>query len=65
MNKNILVVGYGVVGQLEYKILEKLQPDIYDKYKPEVCTKSDVHYDLAVIAVPTPTIDGVCDVSAV
>ena len=64
-DKNILVVGYGIVGKLEYKLLEKLEPHIYDKYNTEVNTKSDIHYDLAIVAVPTPTIDGRCDVSAV
>lgn len=52
-NENIIVVGFGVVGQLEYKNMQKLNPDIYDKYKPEVNTKRDIKYDLAFIAVPT------------
>ena len=28
---NILIIGYGVVGKLEYDILKKFKPDIYDK----------------------------------
>lgn len=63
--EKILIVGYGIVGKLEYKILEKLKPDIYDKYNLEVNTKKDCCYDLAIISVPTPTVDGLCDVSAV
>ena len=64
---NIVVVGYGVVGQLEYKNMLKLQPDIYDKYKPEVCTyNADIVYDLAFIAVPTnKTEKSLCDITEV
>ena len=65
-NENIIVVGYGVVGQLEYKNMEKLKPDIYDKYKTEVNTKKDIKYDLAFVAVPTnQTETDLCDVTQV
>lgn len=65
MSKKILFVGYGVMGQYEASRLNKLNPDIYDKNKPDVNTKKDIHYDLAFIAVPTDTIDGKCDISNV
>ncbi len=34
--KSVLIVGYGVVSHNLAKELEKLQPDIYDKYKTEL-----------------------------
>ena len=57
MNEKILIVGYGVVGHNLYKELEKLKPDIYDKYKPEFNTKRDIKYDFCFICVDTPYID--------
>ena len=51
---NILIIGYGVVGHNLYKELEKLHPDIYDKYKTEYNTKRDIKYDFAFICVDTP-----------
>jgi UDP-glucose 6-dehydrogenase len=63
---NILFIGFGVIGQYEYTKLVKLQPDIYDKYKPEVNTKRNIIYDFAFICVPTPTNEqSLCDTSLV
>lgn len=63
---NILIVGYGVVGHNLHKELEKLNPDIYDKFKTENNTKKDIKYDFAFICVNTPyTKEYPCDVSQV
>lgn len=51
---NILIVGFGVVGKNLNKELQKLSPDIYDKYKPQFNTKRDIKYDVAFICVDTP-----------
>lgn len=52
---NILIIGYGVVGTNLSKEISVLNPDIVDKYKPEVTTKQpDKHYDIAFICVDTP-----------
>ena len=68
-NLNILIIGYGTVGQNLYKELEVLEPDIYDKYtrldnrkKSYLLDSEDntiLHYeypkyDLAFICVDTP-----------
>ena len=64
--KNVLIVGYGVVGHNLAKDLEKLQPDIYDKFKTECNTKKDMKYDFAFICVDTPFNDkGDCDITEV
>ena len=64
--KNILIVGYGVVGHNLAQEIAKLNPDIYDKYKTENNTKRDIKYDIAFICVDTPYNDkGYCDLSAV
>lgn len=68
--KRIVVVGFGVVGKLEYNVLfEKYSPDILDlngsmlfstgnhellKFEDALEKIKDVEYDLAIIAVPTP-----------
>lgn len=65
---NILVIGYGVVGSNLTVELNKLNPDIYDKFKPEVNTRKEKSkYDLAFICVDTPYISGekVCDISSI
>lgn len=62
--KNILIIGYGVVGHNLAKDIEKLQPDVYDiKYED----KRKPHYDFAFICVDTPYIDenNVCDLTQV
>ena len=37
--KNVLIIGYGVVGSNMRDELYALRPDIVDKYKPEFTTK--------------------------
>lgn len=65
--KNSLIVGYGTVGHNLHKELNKLNPDIYDKFKLEVNTKKNIKYDFCFICVNTPYIDenNVCDISQV
>lgn len=65
--KSVLIVGYGVVGHNLAKEIEKLKPDIYDKFKPEFNTKKNVKYDFAFICVDTPYVDkdNVCDISQI
>ena len=63
---NILIIGYGVVGKNLEKELEKLSPDILDKYKPEANRLSHSHYDIAFICVNTPfSKENHCDYSEV
>lgn len=63
---NILIIGYGVVGHNLYNELKPLNPDIYDKYKPEVNTKRDIRYDFAFICVDTPLSSATdCDITEV
>lgn len=52
--KNILIVGYGIVGHNLANEIKNLNPDIYDKYKIEHNTKKDITYDVAFICVDTP-----------
>ncbi len=65
MKEKVLIVGFGVVGNNLYEEIKKLEPHIYDKYKPEVNTyDSNVKYDLAFICVDTPMLeDGSCDLT--
>lgn len=53
-NKNILIIGYGVVGQNLAKELKDINPDIVDKYKKEVNTIRNIKYDVGFICVDTP-----------
>ena len=64
---NVLIIGYGVVGHNLAKELEKLQPDIYDKFKPEFNTRQDKKYAFVFICVDTPYIDenNPCDLTQV
>lgn len=52
--KNVLIVGYGIVGHNLQEELKNLNPDIFDKYKKENNTKKNIKYDLAFICVDTP-----------
>lgn len=66
--KNVLIVGYGVVGQNLAKEIAALKPDVADKYKEGVTTKrSGLRYDVAFICVDTPRVCGKtpCDLSEV
>ena len=65
MNKNVLIIGYGVVGHNLYKELQDLNPDIVDKYKPQLNTIKNIHYDLGFICVDTPLKDGNLDITEV
>ena len=53
MKKSVLIIGYGVVGHNLREELKELQPDVYDKFKPEESTKNGNYYDFAFICVPT------------
>ena len=63
--KNVLIIGYGVVGHNLANELKDLNPDIVDKYKPEVNTMKDIKYDLGFICVDTPLKDNVLDITEV
>ena len=66
MTRNVLIIGYGIVGNNLSKELQKINPDIVDKYKPEVNTIKDIHYDLGFICVDTPLKeDNTLDISEV
>jgi UDPglucose 6-dehydrogenase len=54
MNKNILIIGYGIVGHNLEIELQDLHPDIVDKYKENVNTIRNIHYDIGFICVDTP-----------
>ena len=66
MNKNILIIGYGIVGHNLANELQDLNPDIVDKYKKEINTIRNIHYDIGFICVDTPLKeDGALDISEV
>ena len=65
MNKNILIIGYGIVGHNLYKELEYLNPDVVDKYKPETNTIKDIKYDIGFICVNTPLKGNILDITEV
>lgn len=53
--KNVLIIGYGVVGKNLHKELRALNPHIYDKYKPHFNTYDEhIFYDVAFVCVDTP-----------
>ncbi len=57
MKKNVLIIGYGVVGNNLEKELREIEPDIVDKYKNDKNTIRNIHYDLGFICVDTPLND--------
>ena len=65
MSKNILIIGYGIVGHNLYKELEYLNPDVVDKYKPETNTIKDIKYDVGFICVNTPLKGNILDITEV
>ena len=65
MSKNILIIGYGIVGHNLYNELKDIKPDIVDKYKPELNTIKDIKYDVGFICVDTPLKDDILDISEV
>ena len=59
--KKVLIIGYGTVGHNLAAELSALQPDIYDKYKPDENTRHDgERYDVAFVCVDTPYVPGEC-----
>lgn len=54
MSRNVLIIGYGIVGNNLAKELQNLKPDIVDKYKKNVNTIRNIHYDVGFICVDTP-----------
>lgn len=59
--KKVLIIGYGTVGHNLAAELSALQPDIYDKYKPDENTRLDgERYDAAFVCVDTPYVPGEC-----
>ena len=64
---NVLIVGYGVVGHNLARDIERLKPDIVDKFKPCFNTKrAYIKYDVAFICVDTPFNEkGDCDIGEV
>ena len=65
MTKDILIIGYGIVGHNLAKELEDVKPDIVDKYKPQVNTIRNIKYDIGFICVDTPLKDGTLDITEV
>lgn len=62
---SVLIIGYGVVGSNLARELERLNPEIYDKYK-EIDTRTADKYKVAFICVDTPaTADSDCDTTEV
>lgn len=62
--KKVLIIGYGIVGHNLAEELSVLQPDIYDKYKPDENTRKEgERYDVAFVCADTPYVPGkyVCD----
>lgn len=56
----VLIVGFGIVGHNLYDEIKSLNPDVYDKYKPQDNTKRNIRYNFAFIAVDTPYINPDC-----
>ena len=54
--RDVLIIGYGVVGKNLEKELAALQPDIYDKYQIQYNRLSRNRYDLAFVCVPASEI---------
>ena len=65
-NKNVLIIGYGIVGHNLLEEFKKISPDVYDKIKIEYNTKRDIKYDISFICVDTPLMkDNMLDISEV
>lgn len=48
-----LIVGQGYIGTYLTKELERIKPDVYDKYK-NIDTRKYAYYDIAWLCLPTP-----------
>lgn len=53
----ILIIGYGVVGRNLKKELSALDPDVYDKYRPEGNNAERKRYDMAFVCVPASEVE--------
>lgn len=67
MNPKILIIGCGVVGSNVRDKLAKLNPDVVDKFKPELTHYDpNAEYDFAYVCVDTPFNEkGCCDTTEV
>ena len=65
MSKQVLIIGYGIVGHNLAKELETIKPDIVDKYKTEFNTIRDIKYDIGFICVDTQLKDNTLDITEV
>ena len=65
--QDTLIIGHGLVGSHLHQEIQKVNPEVYDKYKEPYTVKKDKKYDFAFICVNTPYIDenNVCDISSV
>ena len=63
--KNVLIVGYGVVGHNLHNEYKNLNIEIYDKYKV-IDTRTKDNYDFCFICVDTPyTAETPCDINQI
>jgi len=65
MLESVLIIGYGIVGQNLFQELKSLDPDIKDKYKPEVNRFGRSDYNFGFICVDTPLKDNKLDITEV
>lgn len=65
MLESVIIIGYGVVGQNLHRELKNLNPDIKDKYKPEVNNFGRSNYNFGFICVDTPLINDKLDITEV
>lgn len=69
-DKNVLIVGYGVVGKNLHKEIAVLEPDLYDidsSKLPENYKRKHETYDFLFVCVDTPYVskEKPCDISAI
>ena len=63
--KDVVIIGYGIVGSNLEKELKLLKPEIYDKYK-QIDNRTAKKYKVAFICVDTPkTENNNCDISEI
>ena len=63
--RDVLIIGYGIVGHNLASELFNLKPDIVDKYKKEYNTIRSIQYDVGFVCVDTPLINGIVDITEV
>lgn len=62
----VLIIGHGTVGSNLEREIQKLKPDVVDKYKREDTREPGLRYDLAFVCVDTPrTEESECDMSEI